>query len=117
MKEQPLFAPGQKVICVDSSIHKNQASGNGKQLLIEGNTYVIKAIRRKKCCGAIVVHVGLKSNLYFTTCVCGFEEEKKDNNAWHNQNRFVPASFDKYAEETFHQSLKGKPVKRLITLL
>lgn len=111
MKEQPLFAPGDRVVCVNASNYKNQApASSGYQLLVEGKTYTVQAVRRKKCCGAISVCVGLTSKSTLTHCKCGTDEKKKSPYAWHAQTRFVPVDFDKYAEETFHQSLKGKPV-------
>lgn len=101
--EQPLFAPGDRVVCVDSS--KGRSLG-----LMEGREYTIIAIKRKSCCGSILVHVGITGKSGSSICRCGVKKPLYDNINWKSQTRFVPVDFDRYAEETFHQSLKGKPV-------
>lgn len=106
MKEQPLFAPGDRVVCVNS---KTTSIDSSCRKLIEGNEYTIKSIERCSC-GTIFVKVGLSTEFGLHKCMkCGSISETYGTSR-HRQTRFVPVDFDKYAEETFHQSLKGKPV-------
>lgn len=100
MKEQPLFAPGDRAVCVDSK---------GTVGLTEGKQETIHAVRRCSC-GIVEVNVGVKSVTPYQDCSkCG-AVKKSDETIWYMQTRFVPVDFNKYAEETFHQSLKGKSV-------
>lgn len=101
MKEQPIFAPGDRVICVDSK---------GTAGLTEGNKYSIQAIRRCSC-GIVEVNVGIRHDAFTQFCHRCRTVKKANSTLWYMQTRFVPVDFDRYAEETFHQSLKGKPVK------
>lgn len=90
MKEQPLFAPGQEVICVDSKFEMTGLQHS----LIEGKEYVIDDNNYKCPFHQLETAVTLKGIPRFVFA----------------QSRFIPKWFDRYAEETFHQSLKGKPV-------
>lgn len=99
MKEQPLFAPGDRVVCVDSK---------GTDCLIEGKQYKINSILRCSGCGKIEVNVGT-NNGKGTRCTCGVRVSK-GYELWYFQTRFVPVDFSEYADEVLHESLKGKKV-------
>lgn len=96
--EQPLFAPGDRVVCVDSK--------GIDHFITEGKCYTVVSVKREPCCGMITISIGIEFGAY-SICTCGHKEV---NNHHVRQTRFVPVDFDRYAEETFHQSLKGKPV-------
>lgn len=109
MKEQPLFAPGDRVVCVDANAYGTQ-KGKGDDIeLIEGKTYTVLKVRRESCCGRISVDVGLviDPQVSSTWCACG---ARQSPNVYKMQTRFVPVDFDRYADEVLHESLKGKPI-------
>ena len=100
MKEQPLFAPGDRVVCVDSK-------GNFTDL-VEGTEYTVKAIKRSPCCEHVLVDVGISNPNGVQRC-------SKCNSrllsivGWRKQTRFVPVDFDRYADNEFFEALKGIP--------
>ncbi len=101
--EQPLFAPGDRVVCVDSKSKSGMPTG-----LIEGNKYTVMAIKRNACCGRVVIDVGLLNPSGYERCTkCDISI--KSNVAWKHQYRFVPEDFDRYADNELHQALKGIP--------
>lgn len=90
MKEQPLFAPGQKVVFLTMPVGMVSIPEN--PMPVEGGVYTVKNPCAKQTDKRLWIELSEFPGV-------GYE-----------QNGFVPVDFDKYAEETFHQSLKGKPV-------
>ena len=83
--EQPMFTTGQRVVCVDSK------EWNGCPL-IEGATYT-------------VVDPNVKMSIVRDDRVSIAIKEMPTVIAW--QQRFVPEDFDRYADNEFHEALKG----------
>jgi hypothetical protein len=98
--EQPLFAPGDRVVCVDS---KGNLTG-----LVEGTEYSVIATKRSKCCGHVLIDVGIQNQNGRQRC-SKCSGITLSIIGWRRQTRFVPVDFDRYADNELHQALKGIP--------
>ncbi len=100
--EQPIFVPGDRPECIDSS--------NTFPALTQGRKYTIKAVKRNECCGAVVVYVGIESELNTSKCrACGCVSIKKDTKSWHSQYRFAFPEEVQQWENEINSALKGIP--------
>lgn len=104
MKEQPLFAPGDRVVCVDS---KTTSKDSSSRELIQDKQYTVSSLLRCSC-GWIYIDVGIRGNYNNAKCRCG-QVHVLNGIAMHRQIRFVPVDFDRYADNELHQALKGIP--------
>lgn len=105
MKEQPLFAPGDKAVCIDASRSKKFPNRKSPPL-VEGKIYNVNGVGRCSRCGAIHLDVGIvrESSLGNHSCLCGNTSEPV---YWPvRQTRFVPVDADRALDNEIHESLK-----------
>ena len=68
-----------EVICLEST-------NNG--LVQKGRIYVVQGIKKKSCCGDIVINVGVESNFNWIECSnCG---QIRSNDNYYKTSRFAP---------------------------
>lgn len=94
-----LFHIGQKIICIDSKPNFGVASG-----LIEGKAYNVQSILICTC-GIAAISVGIVEDVFTGMfCTCG-KHYKSTGFRMYSQRRFVPADFDKYADDEIKEAL------------
>lgn len=100
--EQPLFAPGDRVVCINATGQKGT--------LKEGIEYTITGVMRVNCCKRIVVSVGISGDFENHQCVqCGRRRPYTGENHY-SQMRFVPIQDNEAMEEEIFNSLKGHTI-------
>ena len=107
MREEPMFCPGDKAVCVNSYAPNGHISR-----LTEGKVYTILAIKRD-CCH-VIVDVGIRAdgkfNSHCPTCR-GIEKIESGGILWRVQNRFAPIDAIESIESQVFEALKGQTIK------
>lgn len=104
--EQPLFAPGDRVVCVDSSYSDSHIF---IRPIVEGAEYTVNQVYQCKC-SRVAVGFGQANPYNAGSCSCG--AIIKSSTWLYDQTRFVPVDFDRYADEVLHESIKGSKVNQ-----
>lgn len=109
MREEPMFCPGDKAVCVNSTFPDWVVEYFGSPL-VEGKVYVIQDVKR--CiCGRIEVNVGLRNPSNTGQVQCTGCKTIETTTSWNmEQERFAPIDAIEEIEEQIHQALKGQPI-------
>lgn len=93
------FEVGMKVLCVKD--HSQEAVKKGQE-------YRVLGIKENKCCGSIVLDVGVIAASTHTKCTCGNREKSEDGVWWINNTLFVP--IEEFQQITYTKIIEQIPI-------
>ena len=91
-----MFEVGQKVVCIKT---------HSRGIVKEGELHTVKGMKIRKCCGALLLDVGIMAQHNIDTCSCGHREENSDGIYWINSILFRPLDdlFNEEIEELMNE--------------